>query len=172
MDLTVETLKQAYPDIHAAILREGHTAGYTEGLAKGTEEGFKSGAEKERARIKGIEEGALPGHEALVAQMKWDGTTTPEQAAVKILGAEKTLRETKLAEFKTDAPPVIPAADAAKDAPKQIEKTDGPMSEEQMKAVWNRDANLRAEYGDSFEAYRAYMEAEQKGLVKIYKGGK
>lgn len=173
MEITVEILKSAYPDIHAAILKEGHDKGFSEGMAKGTDEGFKSGSEQERARIKGIEEGALPGHEALISQMKFDGKTTPEQAAVRILQAEKTLRETKLEDIKTDAPPVVNTVDPDKDKPKQAVTTDGPMTEEQMKAAWDSDGQLKVEFG-TFDAYKAYMDAEQRGLVKIYgkKGGK
>jgi len=160
MELTVEKLKSAYPEIHAAILKEGHDAGYSAGLAKGTEDGFKSGAENERARIKGIEDGSLPGHEALVSQMKFDGTTTPEQAAVKILQAEKTMRETKLEGFKADAPPIVPTVDAAKDAPKKAEGQDGVLlTEDQLKNKFNGDANLRAEFAGDFEAFKAYVEA-------------
>ncbi|MHB8109770.1 MAG: hypothetical protein ACYDHW_07030 [Syntrophorhabdaceae bacterium] len=171
--LTVEKLQAAFPDVYQAVLKTGFDTGHAEGLAKGTEAGFAAGSEKERARIKGIEEGALPGHEALIAQMKFDGKTTPEQAAVRILQAEKTLRETKLADLKTDAPPVVNTVDPEKDKPKQAVATDGTMTDEQMQAAWDSDGGLKVEFG-TFDAYKAYMDAEQRGLVKIYgkKGGK
>jgi hypothetical protein len=48
------------------------------------------------------------------------------------------------------------------------------MTEEQMKTVWNKDAKLRADFGNDFDAYKAYTDAEHAGRVKIYgqKGGK
>jgi hypothetical protein len=175
MDITAESLRSAYPEIMAALEKSAFDNGFSAGLAKGTEDGLKAGANKELARIKAVEGSSLPGHEALIAQMKFDGVTTGEQAAVKILHAEKALRETKLQDYAADKPPVVPAVDAAKDAPKQGEKLkEGElMTEEQLKAVWNKDAALRAEYGNDFDAYKAYTEANAAGLVKVYgqKGG-
>lgn len=174
MEITAESLKSAYPDIMKAIEGAAYNKGLSEGLAKGSDEGMKAGADKERARIQAVENSLLPGHEDLIAQMKFDGVTTGEQAAVKILQAEKTLRETKLQAFNADKPPVVPAVDAAKDEPKKAETATGElMTEEQLKAVWNKDAALRAEYGNDFDAYKAYTEANAQGLVKVYgqKGG-
>ncbi|MEN6616622.1 MAG: hypothetical protein ABFD12_08710 [Syntrophorhabdus sp.] len=172
MELTIEILKTAYSDIHAAVLKEGYDKGLSEGMAKGRDEGFKAGSDQERSRIKGIEDGALPGHEDLVSTMKWDGKTTPEQAAVKILHAEKTMRDTKLESFQKDAPPVVPAVDPAKNEPATVIDGNGPMTEQQMKAKWDGDPKLQAEFAGDFEAFKAFAEAEQHGLVKIYKGGK
>ncbi len=85
---------------HAAGLAEGiekgrvdgYAAGHAEGLAKGLEEGKVSGAAAERQRIKDVEGQALPGHAPLIEQMKWDGTTTGAEAAVKIIQAENAAR--------------------------------------------------------------------------------
>jgi ATP-dependent Clp protease protease subunit len=49
------------------------------------------GAKAERERIKGIEDNTLPGHEKLTAELKFDGKTSPAEAAVAILKAEKAL---------------------------------------------------------------------------------
>jgi len=175
MDITAESLKTAYPDIMQCIESAAYQKGLSEGLARGTDEGLKAGIEKERSRIQAVEGSLLPGHEALVESMKYDGVTTGEQAAVKILHAEKALRETKLQDFSSDKPPVVPTVDAAKDEPKKTEKqVPGELlTDEQMKAMWNKDAALRADFGGDFEAYQAYEEANAKGLVKVYgqKGG-
>jgi len=175
MDITAESLRSAYPEIMAALEKSAFDNGFSAGLAKGTEDGLKAGANKELARIKAVEGSSLPGHEALIAQMKFDGVTTGEQAAVKILHAEKALRETKLQDYAADKPPVVPTVDAAKDEPKKTEKQASGelLTDEQMKAIWNKDAALRADFGGDFEAYQAYEEANAKGLVKVYgqKGG-
>lgn len=39
----------------------------------------------------------------------------------------------------------------------------------QMKQIWDSDPNVRAEFGDDFEAYEAYTEADAKGLVRFYR---
>lgn len=64
-----EAVARAFPNATAAIRTEGAAA--------------------ERSRILGIEANALPGHGELVAKLKADGQSTPEQAAVAILKAER-----------------------------------------------------------------------------------
>jgi len=41
--------------------------------------------------------------------------------------------------------------------------------EEKLKHDWDSSASLRAEFGDDYEAYKAFHEALDRGLVKIYK---
>lgn len=176
MDITAESLKTAYPDIISGIETSAYRKGYAEGLAKGTDDGIKAGAEQERARIRAVEDATLPGHENLIARMKYDGITTGEQAAVKILQAEKSLRETKLDAFRMDGPVAVAAPDPVSAEPvKAGTIDDGQMqTEEQMMAAWNKDKALRAEFAGDFEAYKAYTEASASGLIKVYgaKGGK
>jgi hypothetical protein len=69
---TAVQLAAAYPDLCAQIRLEGATA--------------------ERERIVGIEAHALPGHDKLIAAMKIDPAVTPDQAASRVLGAERQLR--------------------------------------------------------------------------------
>jgi hypothetical protein len=58
------------------------------------DEGFTAGAEFERKRIQRVEEQALPGHEDLIATLKYDGHTTGEQAAVQVIAERKKLLAT------------------------------------------------------------------------------
>lgn len=53
------------------------------------EEGAKAGAEAERKRIQDMEAQSMPGHEALIQGLKFDGKTTGDMAAAAILKAEK-----------------------------------------------------------------------------------
>lgn len=175
MEITAESLRSAYPDVIGNIERAAFHKGFAEGRTTGTDEGLRTGAQKERDRIKAVEGTLLPGHEGLVAQMKYDGATTGEQAAMKILQAEKTLRETKLDLYRTDGPPAAAAPDPARNEPV---KADTPVAgetptEDQMKATWNKDKSLRAEFANDFDAYKAYTEAQAEGRVRIYgaKGG-
>jgi hypothetical protein len=168
MEITIESLKQAYPEIIAGIEKEAFDKGFSQGMAKGMEDGIKTGAEKERERIKAVEENALPGHEKLIAEMKYDGKTTGEQAAVKILQAEKSLRSIKLDDYKADSPPVVDIAEPKMDDKQAVDESNMTL-EEKTKKTWDKDAKLREEFNGNFESYKAYVEASEAGLVKIYK---
>ncbi len=100
MEITADTLKAEHPDVFAAIRGEGYEAGKAAGRAEGLADGGKA----ERDRILGVEAQALPGHETLIATLKADGKTTPEQAAVAVLQAEKGRAQARLdARRETDA---------------------------------------------------------------------
>lgn len=147
--ITRETLAQHHPQIVAALLAEGAAA--------------------ERARIQDVEAQALPGHEALIASLKFDGTTTGAQAAIQVLAAERVANQTRLAGLHADAPAVVPHAAAPAHARAEEDKT-LPI-EERAQAMWDTDANIRAEFGN-FNIYLAYAKAHDAGAVKILKSNK
>lgn len=98
------TLKAEHPDLFAAVLKEGHTAGLQAGI--------EQGASQERARIAAIDDAAVPGHEKLTTQAKAEGWDAGKYAQ-HVLAAEKTARQQAAADLKADAPaPVKPAAPA------------------------------------------------------------
>lgn len=43
--------------------------------------------------------------------------------------------------------------------------------EEQIKAAWNSDPVIRAEFGDSFDTYAVYQRAADSGKIRIHGGG-
>jgi capsid assembly protease len=69
-------------------------------VAAARAEGVKEGATAERERIAGIEKLGMTGHEALISLMKADGTSV-EQAAMKLVAAEKAQRDAQLAGIKS-----------------------------------------------------------------------
>jgi|DewCreStandDraft_2_1066082.scaffolds.fasta_scaffold00504_28 hypothetical protein len=85
------------------------------------ERGKADGSTAERERIKSVEAQAVPGHEALIAELKFDGKTTGPEAAVKVLAAEKEKRAKTLADLRADAPAPVPHAEAPApaDAPEE-----------------------------------------------------
>lgn len=117
--LTAEELRAINPDLADAMVKDARDVGFEAGVkegaarsheavqqeayAKGLEEGKAMGAEAERARIKDVEAQALPGHTELIEQLKYDGTTTGPEAAVKILQHEKEARIIHRDKLKTDA---------------------------------------------------------------------
>lgn len=98
-----------------AAKKEAHDAAFTAGLAQGRTEG----ATAERERIQAVEAALLPGHEKLIATLKFDGKTSGPEAALQIVTAEKALRAKQLDSVRSDGPKPVPessgsaAADAA-----------------------------------------------------------
>lgn len=109
MTITREQLAADAPDTLAQILAEG--------------------AANERARIQAVEAQAIPGHEALITALKFDGKSTGGDAAMAVLAAEKQARTAAAAANAADAPkplPLAPAAtvQAAESAPKTRQQID------------------------------------------------
>ena len=145
--MNIETLKAEHPDVFEAI------------KAEGVAEGMTQGATAERQRIQDVLAQALPGHEALVQTLAFDGKTTGPEAASAVLAAERKARETKLGAMTADAPaPATPAVESGSPAPQ---------GEDAWKAEWEKDADLRAEFGGSLNAYLAFKKAEAKGTIRI-----
>lgn len=130
----------------------------TEGFEKGKTEGLAQGAKAELDRIKAVQALEMPGHEALIAELAFDGKTTPEQAAVKLVHAEKVLRDRALTDRREDAPkPLSPTREPeATSTPAVPAKP--PTLEEQAKAEWEKDPQLQAEH--DLESYIAWKKVD------------
>lgn len=74
------------------------------------------GAVQERARIQAVLAQSLPGHEALVQQLAFDGQTSGDQAAAAVLCAERQHRERQVADLRADVPRPLPHDASAADA--------------------------------------------------------
>lgn len=122
------------------------------------------GATAERARILGIQALAIPGHEALVAALVEDGHTTAAEAAVQILQAEKKANKTRADNMAADAPAPAPFAAAPEGG--AGEPAAEASIEERAQSAWDKDADLRAEFGGAFASYLSYRKAEEAGRVK------
>ncbi len=140
--ITMESLKSDHPDIYNQVF----------------EAGKKAGAADELARIKGVSEQLMPGHEKLIGELMFDGQTTGPQAAVKVLAAHRQQLENVQTDLQTDSPKPVTQALAP--------ETEKPKSSKTPKEQWDADANLREEFGDDFDAFEAYCEATGKGMVK------
>ena len=93
MPITRDQIAAEAPDVLAAIQQEGASA--------------------ERSRIQSIEAQAIPGHDALITALKFDGKSTAGDAAMAVLAAEKQTRSTQAKALASDAPaplPLVPAA--------------------------------------------------------------
>jgi len=146
--MTLDELRAAHPDLCAALVEEGRTVGAT----------------AERQRILDVESQALPGHEALIAQFKADGTTTGPMAAVAILQAERAVGAKRAEQLVADAPKPVAHAAAPDDKPQAADES-LPL-DQRAQAKWGSDPATRAEFG-AFDTYLAYAKAHDAGTVKI-----
>lgn len=144
-------------------------------LASVLAEGRAAGAADERNRILQIEAAALPGHDALVARLKADGSVSAGDAALQILAAERQTQANAAAAHQADAPaPValVPAASvqlsaAERQAQESQAAAAGPV-EDRAKAQWESNADLRKEFS-SLSAYTAYLNATESGQSRVFR---
>jgi signal peptide peptidase SppA len=147
---TVADLAAAYPALVAQVRTEAATA--------------------ERERILGIEKSAGGGAAALHATCQADGKTTPEQAAMQILQAEKGMRGKHLAAIQgvEKEGAKVPAAPTANTSTKDSQSTKATTPEGWKAEYEAQDAKgeaLRQEFPDA-AGYIAYMKAESSGKVR------
>lgn len=98
-----------------ASFEEEHASLYTQL----SQEFSAAGASAERQRIAAVLAigDGLPGHEALLHSLAFDGKTSAAEAGLAVLAAEKQARASALAAHSADAPDAAPAASAPPDAP-------------------------------------------------------
>jgi hypothetical protein len=138
MDATEEVVTFTTAQVEAA-----KDASFKAGLAQGKTEGATS----ERERIKAVEAVALPGHEALIAALKFDGKTSGPEAAAQVVSAEKTLRAHKLANIRNDAAAPVPesTANAAAEKERADAEASGEAKAEDPKAIATKARTIHAE---------------------------
>lgn len=161
------TLMEKHPELYQSLLAEGNAsaaAANQTALATAREEG----AATERARIQSVEAACMPGHEKLIAGLKFDGTTTGGEAALQIIGAEKQLRDGALKELVTGANAVVAAVVTT--AAGEVEgaagvDADAPV-EERAVTEWDKNPALKSEF-TSQEAFVAFRRKQEAGRVRI-----
>lgn len=150
-DIVVDAayIKTQFPSVAAALIGEGQQA--------------------ERERILGIEKAALPGHEAIIAAHKADGSKTPADAAMAIIAAENETRGRQMAALKTDEEQVKVRSEPANPAGPSAESSlAGKTGEDLWKAEYEASADLRKEFASVGE-YVAFKRAEGSGQARILK---
>lgn len=111
---TTPTLKATPMD--KATLERDHPALFAQ---LRTDFGAQAVAE-ELTRQKEVRATALPGHEKLVEALATDGKTTPAEAAMAVLAAERSAQAAAKAAFAADAPKPVQASAAPPDAPNTV----------------------------------------------------
>lgn len=161
------TLMEKHPELYQSLLAEGKAsaaAADQTALATAREEG----AATERARIQSVEAVCMPGHEKLIAGLKFDGTTTGGEAALQIIGAEKQLRDGALKELVVGANAAVAVVGTT--AIGEVEGAEGVDAdapvEERAAAEWGKNPALKSEF-TSQEAFVAYRRKQEAGRVRI-----
>lgn len=148
MSITLQQVIADAPDVAEALRAEGSAAAAT----------------AERERIQSVFAQSMPGHDALINSLAFDGKTTGPEAAVAVLNAERTQRATALADRRADAPAAAPHAAAPTVSHADVDAS-LPL-EDRCKAQWDKDASLRAEFG-TLEGFTAYTRGCEKGRVRV-----
>jgi capsid assembly protease len=148
MELTLEKVVSEHPAIAEALRAEGAAA--------------------ERQRIREIEAQCMPGHDALIAELKFDGKTSGPEAAQRVIAAEKAARDKRVADLRADAPTPLPfAPETAGNAGATAAEDNLPL-DKRCAAQWDRDPDLRKEFS-SLAAYVAFEQARVDGTAKIFR---
>lgn len=143
--MDVQKLKAEHPDVAEALINEGKQIGAT----------------AERERIQAVEAQAMPGHEALIATLKFDGKTSGPEAAVQVLAAEKAKKGDHLAALRADATAANVPHAAAGDKPDDNQDDDEDEDDdEEAKAAAIQKAGGPAAVAASAQQYQKKMRRE------------
>ncbi len=156
------------PDLLAQIRQDAQTEALKGQDAK-VQDARNAGATAERDRIKAVKAAALPGHDALIEQLMFDGQTTGEQAAAKVVAAEKGKTTSVRKDQEAEAPAphqreTITEGEGAVKGKTKAELEAMPLKD-RCKLEFEADAKIRDEY-QTVEAYTAYKQAVESGQVK------
>lgn len=112
------TLEQQHPALFAQLQADFSATA----AAAATTTATAAGAAAERDRIAAVRAQSLPGHEALIETLAFDGKTTGPEAAMAVLAAERTRTASAAAAHAADAPKAAPHAAAPADGVKTAEQ--------------------------------------------------
>lgn len=91
-------------DLNALTARVAELTAELAAAKSSTQAAIEAAVSAERARIQSIEAQAIPGHEALILSLKFDGKSTAGDAAIAVLAAERASRAAHLTASTGDAP--------------------------------------------------------------------
>jgi len=161
--MTLQELEEKHAELYQQVFDLGSQAAVADMNAK-IELARNEGAEGEVKRIQDVKAQSIPGHEKLVEEMMFDGKTTGPEAAVRILNAERTSRQSKMDAYLADGAEVG-ITDGAHQEVKTIkgkeDDADLPV-EQRAEKEWNGNPEIRDEFVD-LESYQAYLRAKKNG---------
>jgi signal peptide peptidase SppA len=162
-DANLENLRVEHADIYNEAVAVGadqnkvvHAEAVKTAEAASYKTGEDAGVVKERARISGINECTIVGQEKLAEAFIADGKTTPGEAAIKMINANKTANVDGLEVIKKTS------AQAVADEKEETIVAKGDMTAKQK---WDADPKLADEFS-SFEAFEAVEKNSDNYRIK------
>ncbi len=167
-DITKEPKMADKNEITKGFVAENHPEIADAFRAEGAVTASAEGATAERQRIQDVFAQSMPGHDALIQDLAFDGKTTGPEAAVAVLNAERENNHKLVSGLAADAVEVSAVAGSVggDDAIVDGENTGAPI-EDRCKTKWDKSKKLRAEFGNDFDCYLAYQTANENGQVRI-----
>jgi len=163
-EANIDNLKADHTDLYneaVAVGADQSKVAFAEEVKTSNEASYKTGQEAgvvaERTRISGINDCTIIGQEKLAETLIADGKTTPGEAAIKMINANKTANVDGLEAIKKTS------AQAVAD---ETEETIVAKKDQTSKEKWDADPKLAGEF-DSFEAFEA-ME-KNSGNYRVLK---
>lgn len=151
-EANLDNLKAEHVDLYNAAVDVGVEStkahfdeSVTKAKADGESVGAVAGASAERLRIEGINKATIPGQEALAKTLIADGNTSPGDAALAMIDANRKANVDGLQKIKTTS---------AKAVEDEQEETVVDKTEMTAKQKWDADPKLAKEF-DTFEAFEA-----------------
>lgn len=161
MDITMEKLVAENPEIVAALRQEGRELAIADRAT-------------ENARIQNILalKKQMPGHEAEIEAMAFDGKTSVEVAKARLFDLETATRNQAANVLRTPAAPQASVPGAAPSAPLAAALPTGSVpSNETLEArcqrEWDTKPELRNEF-DELKDYLAFEKGKAAGSVNLY----
>ena len=177
-EITAALISTEFPAV-AAALKEQFTnetrvaiLGEHPSLESAIGSAVNTAREAETARIRGVFEASMPGHEELVNKMAFDGTTSPGDAALAINKAEREARASGLETFVNGSvQPAKPAGDAPSgggDMKTSVNSDDTfESASAKLKSVWDSNKEeIQSQY-IAFGDFVAFELASAKGHVRL-----
>ena len=150
--ITASFIVEKYPDVAREL------------TAAGVETAISQVLTDERSRIASLEEIAFAGDDWLLAKAKADGMTV-EAFAIEQAKIHKANQKQYADRIEGDEE-ALPAVTNDPGPGTESLSADAPI-EDRAKQAWERDSNLRAEFGNSFERYLAFAKADESGRARI-----
>jgi signal peptide peptidase SppA len=166
-EANLDNLKTDHNDLYNEAVAIGagqsvdvHAKNVVSAKADGHKEGLSAGAEAERARIQGIDKVTIKGQEELAITLKADGKTTPGEAAIQMINANKQSNTDGLKKIETTS------AEAVEDEVEETITAKKDAKDMTAKEKWDADPKLAKEFA-SFEAFEAI--GKNSGNFRILK---
>ena len=151
-EANLQNLKAEHSDLYNEAVAIGVDEGinstkahFDKSVEEAKAEGLEAGVVAERARIQGINDCTIVGQEKLAEAFIADGKTTPGEAAIKMINANKAANVDGLEKIKKTS------ASAVED---ETEETIVDKDNMTAKEKWDADPKLAKEF-ESFEAFEA-----------------